>query len=116
MCYDVLFTYRCFFCPKVSPKETHITINSSDSVSAATNVTLTCKSKASPNEMNYTWYKHGQEKELDFGEQLTFNVNRMSGGWYFCTAKNIYGNQTSEEIQLIVAGEFNSDICHVYRY
>ncbi len=58
--------------------------------------------------MNYTWYKRGQEKELDFGEQLTFNVNRMSGGWYFCTAKNIHGNQTSEEIQLIVAGEFNS--------
>ncbi len=71
-------------------------------------MTLTCKSKASPNKMNYTWYKHGQEKELDFGEQLTFNVNRMSGGWYFCTAKNIHGNQTSEEIQLIVAGEFNS--------
>ncbi|KAI2645251.1 Sialoadhesin [Labeo rohita] len=59
--------------------------------------------KASPNEINYTWYKHGQEKELDFGEQRTFNVDRRSGGWYFCTAKNIHGNQTSEEIQLIVA-------------
>ncbi|XP_018939273.2 cell surface A33 antigen-like [Cyprinus carpio] len=86
-----------------SPKETHITIDPSDSVSAGTNVTLTCKSKASPNEMNYTWYKLGQEKELDFGEQLTFNVNRNCGGWYFCTAKNIYGNQKSKEIQLIVA-------------
>ncbi|XP_016345522.1 uncharacterized protein LOC107691443 [Sinocyclocheilus anshuiensis] len=37
-----------------SPEETHITIDPSDSVSAGT-VTLTCKSKASPNEMNYTW-------------------------------------------------------------
>uniref|UniRef100_A0A8C1HT21 Si:dkeyp-28d2.4 n=2 Tax=Cyprinus carpio TaxID=7962 RepID=A0A8C1HT21_CYPCA len=97
-----------------SPKETHITIDPSDSVSAGTNVTLTCKSKASPNEMNYTWYKLGQEKELDFGEQLTFNVNRNCGGWYFCTAKNIYGNQKSKEIQLIVAGEFNSNTCLYY--
>ncbi|XP_016301529.1 sialic acid-binding Ig-like lectin 12 [Sinocyclocheilus anshuiensis] len=86
-----------------SPKETHIIIDPSDSISVGTNVTLTCKSKASPNEMNYTWYKRGQEKELDFGEQLTFNVNRRSEGWYFCTAKNIHGNQMSEEFQLIVA-------------
>uniref|UniRef100_A0A8C1ZQH1 Ig-like domain-containing protein n=1 Tax=Cyprinus carpio TaxID=7962 RepID=A0A8C1ZQH1_CYPCA len=95
-----------------SPKETHITIDPSDSVSAGTNVTLTCKSKASPNEMNYTWYKLGQEKELDFGEQLTFNVNRNCGGWYFCTAKNKYGNQTSKEIQLIVAGEYQYSTIH----
>uniref|UniRef100_A0A8C2CT63 Ig-like domain-containing protein n=1 Tax=Cyprinus carpio TaxID=7962 RepID=A0A8C2CT63_CYPCA len=93
-----------------SPKETRIIIDPSDSVSVGTNVTLTCKSEASPNEINYTWYKRGQEKELDFGEQLTFNVNRRSGGWYFCTAKNMHGNQTSEEIQLIVAGEINLDV------
>uniref|UniRef100_A0A671NPQ4 Ig-like domain-containing protein n=1 Tax=Sinocyclocheilus anshuiensis TaxID=1608454 RepID=A0A671NPQ4_9TELE len=93
-----------------SPKETHIIIDPSDSISVGTNVTLTCKSKASPNEMNYTWYKRGQEKELDFGEQLTFNVNRRSEGWYFCTAKNIHGNQMSEEFQLIVAGEINTDV------
>ncbi|KTF84583.1 hypothetical protein cypCar_00026806 [Cyprinus carpio] len=95
---------------EVSPKETRIIIDPSDSISVGTNVTLTCKSEASPNEINYTWYKRGQEKELDFGEQLTFNVNRRSGGWYFCTAKNMHGNQTSEEIQLIVAGEINLDV------
>uniref|UniRef100_A0A8C2CS10 Ig-like domain-containing protein n=1 Tax=Cyprinus carpio TaxID=7962 RepID=A0A8C2CS10_CYPCA len=97
-----------------SPKETRIIIDPSDSVSVGTNVTLTCKSEASPNEINYTWYKRGQEKELDFGEQLTFNVNRRSGGWYFCTAKNMHGNQTSEEIQLIVAGEINLDVPLLY--
>ncbi|KAI2645250.1 B-cell receptor CD22 [Labeo rohita] len=79
----------------ISPKDTHITIDPSNSVSVGTNVTLTCKSKASPNEMNYIWYKHGQEKVLDFGKQLTFNVN--SG------TTNVHGNQKSEEIQLIVA-------------
>ncbi|XP_051738791.1 sialic acid-binding Ig-like lectin 12 [Ctenopharyngodon idella] len=86
------------------PKETCITIDPSASVSVGTNVTLICKSKANPsNNMNYTWHKRGQENQLDFGEQLTFTVNRMSGGWYFCTAKNEHGIQKSEEIQLIVA-------------
>ncbi|XP_048029714.1 B-cell receptor CD22-like isoform X2 [Megalobrama amblycephala] len=88
-----------------SPKETCITIDPSASISVGTNVTLTCKSKANPSKnMNYTWYKRGQENQLDFGEQLTFTVHRKSGGWYFCTAKNEHGNQKSEEIQLIVAG------------
>ncbi|KAK9953463.1 hypothetical protein ABG768_017452 [Culter alburnus] len=86
------------------PIETHITIDPSASVSVGTNVNLTCKSKANPsNDMNYTWYKGGQENQLDFGEQLTFTVNRKSGGWYFCIAKNEHGFQISEEIQLIVA-------------
>ncbi|KAK9953462.1 hypothetical protein ABG768_017451 [Culter alburnus] len=86
------------------PKETRITIDPSASVSVGTNVTLTCKSKANPsNDMNYTWYKRGQENQLDFGEQLTFTVNRLSGGWYFCKAKNEHDFQISEEIQLILA-------------
>ncbi|KAK9953461.1 hypothetical protein ABG768_017450 [Culter alburnus] len=86
------------------PKETHITIDPSASVSVGTNVILTCKTKANPSKnMNYTWYKRGQENQLDFGEQLTFTVNRKSGGWYFCKAKNEHGNGKSEEIQLIVA-------------
>ncbi|KAI2645696.1 Myelin-associated glycoprotein [Labeo rohita] len=74
--------------------------NSSNDSSVETTVMLQVL-KANPNEINYTWYKRGQEKELYFGEQLTFNVN--NGGWYCCTATNIHGNQTSEEIQLIVA-------------
>ncbi|XP_067290405.1 platelet endothelial cell adhesion molecule-like [Pseudorasbora parva] len=85
------------------PKETHITITPSASVSVGTNVTLTCKSKASPsNEMNYTWYKHGEDNQLDLGEQLTFTVNSRSGGWYFCITKNEHGFQNSNEIRLIV--------------
>ncbi|KAK9953460.1 hypothetical protein ABG768_017449 [Culter alburnus] len=87
------------------PKETHITIDPSASVSVGTNVTLTCKSKANPsNDMVFFWHKCGNvENQLDFGEQLTFTVNRMSGGRYFCIAKNDHGIQMSEEIQLIVA-------------
>ncbi|CAM4721730.1 unnamed protein product [Leuciscus chuanchicus] len=87
------------------PKETRITIDPSASVSVGTNVTLTCKSKANPsNNMIFSWHKRGQENQLDLGEQLIFTVNRSSGGWYSCKAKNEHGTQMSEEIQLIVPG------------
>ncbi|KAK7123901.1 hypothetical protein R3I93_022111 [Phoxinus phoxinus] len=86
------------------PKETRITIDQSASVSVGTNVTLTCKSKANPsNNMTFYWHKRGQENHLDLGEQLIFTVNRSSGGWYFCIAKNEHGIQRSEEIELIMA-------------
>uniref|UniRef100_A0A8C1ZQC6 Ig-like domain-containing protein n=1 Tax=Cyprinus carpio TaxID=7962 RepID=A0A8C1ZQC6_CYPCA len=95
------------------PKETHITIDPSDSVSVGTNVTLTCKSKASPsNDIIFSWYKWGDSKRLDYREQMTFGANRTNAGWYFCIAENKYGIQKSKEIQLIVAGELNSEIQH----
>uniref|UniRef100_A0A671NPQ0 Si:dkeyp-28d2.4 n=1 Tax=Sinocyclocheilus anshuiensis TaxID=1608454 RepID=A0A671NPQ0_9TELE len=49
------------------PKETHIIITPS----VGTNVTLTCKSKASPsNYLNYTWYKRGQETPIAWGKKI----------------------------------------------
>ncbi|XP_048031010.1 myelin-associated glycoprotein-like isoform X2 [Megalobrama amblycephala] len=90
------------------PKETRITIDPSASVSVGTNVTLTCKSKANPsNDMVFFWHKCGNENQLVSGEQLTFTVNRRSGGQYFCIAKNEHGIQMSEEIQLTVAVELS---------
>ncbi|XP_051537774.1 B-cell receptor CD22-like isoform X2 [Myxocyprinus asiaticus] len=85
------------------PKETHIITEPSATVSVGTNVTLTCKSKASPsNDMNYTWYKRGEQRHLAFGDQMTFSVGKTSGGWYFCMVKNKHGAQKSEEVQLIM--------------
>ncbi|XP_077101530.1 uncharacterized protein LOC143752277 [Siphateles boraxobius] len=84
-----------------SPKETRITIDPSASVSVNTNVTLTCKSKGSPSrEMNYTWYKRGQEMPIAQGKQITFNGTQNNAGWYSCTAQNKLGKQSSAEIQL----------------
>ncbi|XP_048030328.1 uncharacterized protein LOC125257720 [Megalobrama amblycephala] len=92
-----------FYVQMFPPKETHITIDPFASVSFGTNVTLTCKSKASPsNNMVFFWHKCGNENQLVSGEQLTFTVN-SSGGQYFCIAKNEHGIQMSEEIQLTVA-------------
>ncbi len=97
---------------KVSPKETHITIEPSDSVSAGTNVTLTCKRKASPsNDLSYTWYKHGQEMLKARGKKVTFILNYNNTGLYFCRAQNKHGNQSSAEIQLTAEGEFTQSNC-----
>ncbi|XP_067234596.1 sialoadhesin-like [Chanodichthys erythropterus] len=85
------------------PKETHITIYPSASVSVGTNVNLTCKSKGSPsNDMNYTWYKRGYEKPIAQGMKITFNATQKNASWYFCTAQNQHGKQSSAEIQLTV--------------
>ncbi|XP_056110017.1 B-cell receptor CD22-like [Rhinichthys klamathensis goyatoka] len=89
-----------------SPKETRITIDPSASVSVNTSVTLTCKSKGSPSrEMNYTWYKRGQEMAIAQGKQITFNGTQNNAGWYSCTAQNEHGKQSSAEIQLTVEGQ-----------
>ncbi|XP_051738792.1 myelin-associated glycoprotein-like [Ctenopharyngodon idella] len=83
------------------PKETRITINPSASVSVGTNVTLTCRSKASPsNDMNYTWYKRGQEMPIARGKKISFIVTNTV--LYFCVVQNKYGSQSSAEIQLTV--------------
>ncbi len=97
---------------KVPPKETHITIDPSDSVSAGTNVTLTCKSKASPsNNLSYTWYKHGQDMLIAQEKKINFILNYDNTGLYFCRAQNKHGNQSSAEIQLTAEGEFTQSKC-----
>ncbi len=99
-------------CVKVSPKETHITIDPSDSVSVGTNVTLTCKSKGSPSkEMNYTWYKRGQEMLITQEKKIRFILNYNNTGLYFCRAQNKHGNQSSAEIPLTAEGEFTQSKC-----
>ncbi len=99
---------------KVSPKETHITIHPSDSVSVGTNVTLTCKSKGSPSkEMNYTWYKRGHEILIAQEKKITFILNYSNTGFYFCTAQNKHGKQSSAEIQLTAEGEFTQSKCKI---
>uniref|UniRef100_A0A8C2KAT5 Si:dkeyp-28d2.4 n=1 Tax=Cyprinus carpio TaxID=7962 RepID=A0A8C2KAT5_CYPCA len=77
------------------PKETHIIITPS----VGTNVTLTCKTKASPsNELNYTWYKRGEERPIAWRKKI--NLNRTQTASYYCTAQNKHGKQSSEDVQL----------------
>nr|XP_055037925.1 sialic acid-binding Ig-like lectin 7 isoform X1 [Misgurnus anguillicaudatus] len=93
------------------PKETYIIIEPSASVTVGTNVTFTCQSKGNPlNNMMYTWYKRGQKTPLAQEKKMSFIVTHNNTGWYFCTALNKHGNQSSEEIQLLISGSFKAVI------
>ncbi|XP_056593607.1 uncharacterized protein si:dkeyp-28d2.4 [Triplophysa dalaica] len=97
------------------PKKTSISVEPSASVSVGTNVTLTCKTKASPSKnISYTWYKRGQETRLAWKNNFTLIVTHNNTGWYSCTAQNKFGNQTSEEIQLIIKEHNGSSKSVIY--
>uniref|UniRef100_A0A673LRI4 Si:dkeyp-28d2.4 n=1 Tax=Sinocyclocheilus rhinocerous TaxID=307959 RepID=A0A673LRI4_9TELE len=77
------------------PKETHIIITPS----VGTNVTLTCKSKASPsNDLNYTWYKRGPETPIAWGKKINLTRTHNQTASYFCIAQNKHGKQSSEDV------------------
>ncbi|XP_073797597.1 uncharacterized protein [Danio rerio] len=87
------------------PKETHITISPSASLSVGTNVTLTCRGKGSQSKnMTYTFYKRGENRPVYQRKHFTFILTQNNTGWYSCTIQNKHGNQSSEEIQLTVGG------------
>ncbi|XP_001920051.2 myelin-associated glycoprotein isoform X1 [Danio rerio] len=91
------------------PKETHITISPSASVSVGTNVTLTCKSKGSPsNNMTYTWYKLGKDTAIAREKKITFTVSQNDTGFYLCTAQNKHGNQSSRPKNIQLTSEESS--------
>ncbi|XP_042607637.1 myelin-associated glycoprotein-like isoform X2 [Cyprinus carpio] len=83
--------------------------------SVGTNVTLTCKSRASPsNDLNYTWYKHGEEKPIAWGMKINLTKTQNQIGSYHCIAQNKYGKQSSEEAQCAVKGQ--SGLSHLVIY
>ncbi|XP_051537772.1 B-cell receptor CD22-like [Myxocyprinus asiaticus] len=87
------------------PKETHVIIKPSASVSVGTNVTLTCKSKASPSkDITYTWYKHGQDSPLACEKKISFIATHT--GHYFCVAQNKCGNHSSTAVKLEIKDMF----------
>ncbi|XP_052398373.1 myelin-associated glycoprotein-like [Carassius gibelio] len=92
------------------PKETHIIITPS----VGTNVTLTCKSKASPsNNLNYTWYKRGQEMPIAWEKKI--NLSRThSQESYFCIAQNKHGKQASKDFQF--KDDRQSEFSHLVIY
>ncbi|XP_073719689.1 B-cell receptor CD22-like [Misgurnus anguillicaudatus] len=99
------------------PKETHIIIKPSALVTVGTYVTFTCKSKASPsNNMTYTWYKRGQKTPLAQEKMMSFIVTHNNAGWYFCTALNKHGNQSSEEIQLLITGNIYQKTFNIQKF
>ncbi|XP_043082422.1 myelin-associated glycoprotein-like isoform X2 [Puntigrus tetrazona] len=84
------------------PKETHFTFTS-----VGNNVTLTCKSKASPaTDLNYTWYKFGVEMPIAWEKKIHLTESQHQTGSYYCIAQNKYGKQSSEEAWRTAKGPF----------
>ncbi|XP_057178922.1 B-cell receptor CD22-like isoform X2 [Triplophysa rosa] len=97
------------------PKKTSVSVEPSASVSVGTNVTLTCNTKGSHSKnISYTWYRRGQETPLAWNKNITLIVTHNNTGWYFCTAQNKFGNQMSEEIQLMIKEHNGSSKSVIY--
>ncbi len=94
----VLFIVRiCFFSPSDSPKNTSVSVVSSNSVLEGSSVTLICSSDGNP-AVNYTWSREseGQLEQLQTGDTLTFNrTDPTHSGRYHCTAQNQHGSHNS---------------------
>uniref|UniRef100_A0A8C2K6T4 Si:dkeyp-28d2.4 n=1 Tax=Cyprinus carpio TaxID=7962 RepID=A0A8C2K6T4_CYPCA len=66
--------------------------------------TPVCKSRASPSDdLNYTWYKHGEETPIALGMKINLTKTQNQIGSYCCIAQNKYGKQSSEEAQCTTA-------------
>ncbi|XP_029954972.1 sialic acid-binding Ig-like lectin 13 isoform X1 [Salarias fasciatus] len=85
-----------------APKNTSASISPSGLVSAGSWVNLSCSSRARP-AVSYTWFKISDHGAVRVSEGDFYSFNVTEGGVYYCVAANHLGNQTSEQILLIVA-------------
>lgn len=64
------------------------------------NILIICAAKCRP-DCNYTWTGPNGFREHHFRLELN-SVNRNQTGLYICHAKNDYGSQTSNSINIVV--------------
>ncbi|XP_076140930.1 B-cell receptor CD22-like [Alosa pseudoharengus] len=91
-----------------SPKNTTLSITSTDKILKGTSVTLTCSSDANPPVENYTWFKVNQSTPVGSGQQYSItNISFEDGGQYYCEARNKYGADNSTVKSITVEGPPN---------
>ncbi|XP_041823654.1 uncharacterized protein LOC121628601 isoform X2 [Melanotaenia boesemani] len=89
-----------------APKNTSASISPSGLVSAGSWVKLSCSSRAKPPVSSFTWLKISTEGPVNVSEGPIHSFNATDGGVYYCVAANKLGNQTSQEIRLIIEETF----------
>ncbi|XP_045573422.1 B-cell receptor CD22 isoform X2 [Salmo salar] len=80
------------------PRNTSVSVSSSDSVLEGSSVTLTCSSDANPPVTSYRWYsvRGGTEDYVASGQKLIqATINVIDGREYYCKAKNHHGEDQS---------------------
>ncbi|XP_034092950.1 B-cell receptor CD22-like isoform X1 [Gymnodraco acuticeps] len=83
-----------------APKPPSVSVSPSAEIEEGSSVTLTCSSDANP-AANYTWYKDetSYSSILNEEHQIVFSSTQASdSGEYFCTAENMMGRKTSENV------------------
>ncbi|XP_047431909.1 carcinoembryonic antigen-related cell adhesion molecule 1-like [Mugil cephalus] len=82
------------------PKLPSVSVTPSAEIMEFSSVTVTCSSDANP-AANYTWYKDktlvGEEPQLVFS-----SIQSSDSGEYHCTAENVLGTRSSENIHINV--------------
>ncbi|XP_073669917.1 B-cell receptor CD22-like [Paramisgurnus dabryanus] len=96
-----------------APKNTSVSVFTSNAVLEGSSVTLICSSDGNPAVLNYTWYRQNgtQLQMLQTGYNLTLNVtNRTPAGPYYCQAQNLYGTQNTSVLLDIPFSPKNTSI------
>ncbi|KAM9839671.1 cell adhesion molecule 3-like [Aulostomus maculatus] len=88
-----------------APKNTSASASPAGLVSPGSLVNLSCSSRAKPPVSSFTWFKKSRGGAVNVSEGDFYRLNVTEGGVYYCVATNNLGDQSSPEIQLIVAGE-----------
>uniref|UniRef100_A0A4W5PIG2 Ig-like domain-containing protein n=1 Tax=Hucho hucho TaxID=62062 RepID=A0A4W5PIG2_9TELE len=99
-----------------SPKDTSASISPADPVLMGSCVNLTCSSTANPPVTNFTWFKisGGKPTQVASGQSFTLNVTAGDGGQYYCEARNSHGCGKSNDVQLAIKGNEETDNTMVF--
>nr|XP_057941260.1 B-cell receptor CD22 isoform X2 [Doryrhamphus excisus] len=86
------------------PRNTSVTFHPSGPVPDGSTVTLRCASMANPAEADVTWYRlaAGKREAIGAGQEISFNVSKLSEDQFYCQAANIHGLDSSEPVSIDV--------------
>ncbi|XP_077431551.1 myelin-associated glycoprotein-like isoform X2 [Vanacampus margaritifer] len=86
------------------PKNTTVSMSPPGSLLDGSAVTLRCASEANPPAANITWYRvNARERTLiGTGQEITFNVTKLSQDTFYCENVNVHGAQAAQPIAINV--------------
>uniref|UniRef100_A0ABM5ERM8 B-cell receptor CD22 n=1 Tax=Pogona vitticeps TaxID=103695 RepID=A0ABM5ERM8_9SAUR len=89
---------------KFAPREVRAVQDPEEVIKVGSPLQLECKvGKANPQDLNYTWYKNGQQLPQDFASSALLTLQRVGftdTGLYHCEANNSVGTSGSLQVEL----------------
>ncbi|XP_061632356.1 B-cell receptor CD22-like isoform X2 [Phyllopteryx taeniolatus] len=86
------------------PKNTSVSVSPPGSLPDGSTVTLGCTSIANPPVANVTWYRvnAGERSLMGLGQEIIFNVTKLSQDTFYCENVNVHGAQSAQPIAINV--------------